>query len=100
MEFGKKIFIWISPLPLILFFALSIYVSRYEGWGAWAAAPMLLPPVFLSFIMLITGVGFTIHSRKLRESTVSLVLATSIAGSLFIFLLGRAVLKELAKSFL
>jgi hypothetical protein len=100
MKFGKKIFIWASPLPLLLFFALSIYVRRYDGWGAWAAAPMLLPPVFLSFLMLITGGGLILHSRKIKESLVGLLVATLVAGSLFIFLLARATLMELARSFL
>lgn len=100
MEVGKKIYTWSSPLPLILFFALSIYVSKYEGWGAWAAAPMLLPPVFLSFVMLVTGVGLIFHSRKLQESSGRLYFATLISSSLFLFLLGRAALMELAKSFL
>ncbi len=100
MSLGKKIYIWSSPLPLILFFALSLYVQKYEGWGAWAAAPMLLPPVFLSLIMLVTGLGFTLHSRKMQESSGGLIIATFVAGALFIFLLVRAVLMELAKSFL
>ncbi len=29
----QKIFIWTSPLPLLLFWGLSIYVNQYEGWG-------------------------------------------------------------------
>ena len=100
MSLVKNIYIWSCPLPLILLFALSVYIRKYDGWGAWAAAPMLLPAVLLSFIMLITGLGFIVHSRKLKESSGRLIIATLVAGSLFLFLLVRATLMELARSFL
>ena len=36
-------------------------VDRYDGWGAWAAAPVLLLPVALS--ALFVGVGLLVISR-------------------------------------
>ena len=99
MRLAKKIFIWSCPLPLLIFLALSFYLRRYDGWGAWAAAPMLLPPVFLSFFMLIAGAGLAVHSRKSDESGVALIVASLVAGSLFLFLLARAAFMELARSF-
>lgn len=36
-------------------------VDRYDGWGAWAAAPLLLVPVAIS--ALFVGVGLLIVGR-------------------------------------
>jgi len=99
MSLAKKLYIWSCPLPLILLFALSLYIRKYDGWGAWAAAPMLLPAVLLSLIILVTGLGFIVHSRKSQERSGRLIIATLVAGALFIFLLLRAILMEIERSF-
>lgn len=99
MRLGKKIFIWTCALPPLLFWALWLYAGTFEGWGAWAAGPMLIPPLFLSFAMLITGTGLVIHSRKLNESAAGLIIATLVAGSLFLYMLAKAAFMELARSF-
>jgi hypothetical protein len=47
-------------------FAAWIYarsvVDRYDGWGAWAAAPLLLLPVAVS--ALFVGVGLFLVGRR------------------------------------
>lgn len=37
-------------------------IDRYDGWGAWAAAPLLLVPVAAS--ALLVGVGLLLASRS------------------------------------
>ncbi len=96
---GKKIFIWACPLPQLVFWPLWFYVETFEGWGAWAAGPMLIPPIILSFFMLIIGAGLIVHSRKSNESAVGLTIATLIASSLAIFFLVKGAFMELARSF-
>jgi hypothetical protein len=42
-------------------------VGRYDGWGAWAAAPLLLVPVAVS--ALFVGVGLLLASGPGAERT-------------------------------
>jgi hypothetical protein len=54
-------------VPATLWVATLLYIRPYDGWGAWAAAPLLLP---------------------------SLVLGVA-AGACGVFLLGRAIVRRL-----
>ena len=99
MRCAKKFYFWTCPIPQLSFWALWFYVGTFEGWGQWAAGPMLLPPLFLSLVMLITGAGFVIHSRKRNKSVVGLTIATLVAGSLALWFLVKAIAMELARSF-
>ena len=96
---AKKIFIWTSALPQLSFWALWFYTETFDGWGQWAAGPMLIPPIFLSLVMLITGAGFVVHSRKMNESGAGLIIATLVAGSLALWVLVKGIAMELARSF-
>lgn len=35
-------------MPAALWVATLLYIRPYDGWGAWAAAPLLLPSILLS----------------------------------------------------
>lgn len=52
-----KIFAYICWIPLALWIAANVYVSRFEGWGAWAAAPVLVGPLVLSVLFGIFGIS-------------------------------------------
>lgn len=39
----RRLYVAFSPTPLLLFALLLVYMGTLEGWGAWAAAPMILP---------------------------------------------------------
>ena len=48
-------------VPAIAWLYARSVVERYDGWGAWAAAPLLLLPVALS--ALFVGIGLLMISR-------------------------------------
>lgn len=57
------LFVWTSWIPLTALVAVDLYVDRFEGWGQWAAAPLLLAPVILSGVFVLVGVGLTLRDR-------------------------------------
>jgi hypothetical protein len=62
---GRTFFVWISWLPLASFVATNVYVDRFDGWGQWAAAPMLLAPILLSLVVLVVG-ALAVRDEQLR----------------------------------
>ena len=51
-----RIFRWTSWIPLATFVTAHLYVDRFDGWGAWAAAPILLIPIVISAGYMLAGV--------------------------------------------
>ena len=45
-------FRWLSWIPAAAWLGLRQVVGGYEGWGRWAAAPLLLLPVALSTLFV------------------------------------------------
>ena len=69
--------------------AMTSYVSRFDGWGAWAAAPLLLVPPALS--VLVTGIGvlrLLAIRREGRPGAIALAL-TAIAAIPMLWFLWR-----------
>jgi hypothetical protein len=95
----QKIFIWTSPLPLLLFWGLTFYVNQYEGWDQRSAGILLLGPVLLSLLMAVMGVILIVRARKQKTPVANLWFSTLMAGSLVLFLLVKGVAFELTKSF-
>ena len=46
---------WLCWLPLVTLAATELYVGRFDGWGAWAASPVLLVPAFVSLVVVLIG---------------------------------------------
>jgi hypothetical protein len=46
---------WLCWLPLAALFGVELYVSNFDGWGAWASAPLLLVPGLMSFTLVLMG---------------------------------------------
>jgi len=76
-----------GPLALWL---LAGYVTRdYDGWGAWAAAPMFLPAVLLSIGLGCAGVVVVLSDAYARRRPDwALIAATLLAGSVILYLVG------------
>ena len=64
-----KYFRLLSWVPVMAWVCASSVVDRYDGWGAWAAAPLLLLPVALS--ALFVGVGLLVISRPTKGRPVT-----------------------------
>ncbi len=77
----RQIFLLTSWIPLASLIALLRYVKRFDGWGAWGAAPLFLPVIGLSAIMGL--VGIVLYFRQLRNGhrDFRLLAATLLAGS-------------------
>ena len=99
MEKITKIYFILSPLPLVLIGLISIYVRQFEGWGAWAAAPMLIPPFILSFIMGLWGILLIRQAKRKNAPEGKLMLAALLAGSLAIWAIIRIGWMEFRSSF-
>lgn len=95
----QKIFIWTSPLPLLTFWGLSIYVNQFEGWGQWAAGIILLIPVLLSLVMGVMGVVLIVCAKKKQAPVANLWLSTLMAGSVGLYILAKGIVQEFTKSF-
>lgn len=69
-----------------------IYVGRYDGWGAWAAAPMLLLPIGLSALMAAVGLGLCLGELKRDGIGLATTLTTVLAALPVIWFAVRVVL--------
>ena len=95
----QKIFIWTSPLPLLIFWLVTLYARQFEGWGRGAAGILLLGPILLSFLMGGMGVVLIVQAHKQKAPTANLWLSTLMATSLFLYFLAKGVVLELVSSF-
>ena len=95
----QKNFIWTSPLPLLIFWGLSIYLKQFEGWGQWAGGILLLGPVLLSLLMAVMGVVLIVQARKKNEPAANLWVSTLMSGSIILYVLARVAVLQLTKIF-
>jgi hypothetical protein len=95
----QKIFIWTGPLPLLLFWVLSIDVNRHEGMGQWAAGQVLIAPLFLSLGMGVTGLVLIVIAKKKKEPVANLWFSTLMAGSIILYVLVRGAILQLTEIF-
>ena len=68
-------------IPGLLWIGLDVYVNRFEGWGQWAAAPILLIPLLASAVFILIGLT-VVWSRYRRQRSISKIdaLATFVSG--------------------
>jgi membrane protein YdbS with pleckstrin-like domain len=80
---------WFCWVPLILLGLTELYVRGFDGWGAWAAAPLLLVPAVISLVIVTWG--FLECLRELRDGRLSQAAAlyTLIAALPLLWLLVR-----------
>ncbi len=95
----RKIFIWTSPLPLLMFWGLSIYIRQFDAWGRSAGAVLFLGPFLLSLLMGILGLVLIVDAKKKKEPVNNLWFSTLIAGSMGLYILAKGIVIELTKSF-
>lgn len=73
-------------VPAALWALTLLYIRPYDGWGAWAAAPLLLPSFILSAVWGIVGLGLIIAAASRdRRLDPPLVAATLLSGSVVIY---------------
>lgn len=79
-----RAYVAISPAPLLLFVLFLRYTGRLEGWGAWAAGPLVLPVIGLSAAVGIYGIHLAVRATSVRWRTI-LTAAAILAGSVAIW---------------
>ena len=80
---------WLCWMPLILLCVTEFYVREFDGWGAWAAAPILLVPGIISLAIVIWGIlecAAEIRHGKLSQAA---PMYTLIAGLPLLWLVVR-----------
>ncbi len=82
----------LSWLPVAVFAGTWAYIGRYEGWGAWAAGPLLLIPIGLSAAMAVVGLGFCYGAVKRGGVDLGTALATLLAALPTIWFAVRVIL--------
>ena len=70
----------LAALPAPLGFAwATAAVQRYEGWGQWAAAPMLLLPLGYGLLVALAASGAAWRAHRARRSSAAALLGCAIA---------------------
>lgn len=71
---------WLCWLPLVALLVVELEVQRYDGWGAWAAAPLLLVPALIGLPLAIVGAADTIAAARARAPIGESARATALAA--------------------
>jgi len=78
----RRLYVVFSPTPLLVFVLFLSYTGSLEGWGAWAAGPMILPIGAFSAIYGVYGIWLSARADSVKWRTLlaaSAVLAGSVA---------------------
>ena len=60
---------------------IELYIRKFDGWGAWASAPLLLVPAMISLPMVILGLlkcGAAVRARTPLFATVFCAFVSAI----------------------
>lgn len=83
-------------VPAAALAGMMIYVQQFEGWGQWAAAPMLLLPVILSGVMTAWGLLRVLAERRAGRPHAGTWVAAAIAAIPLFWILYRLLLTSAA----
>lgn len=71
---------WVCWLPLISLLGIELYVRNFDGWGAWASAPLLLVPAIVSLPIVILGLLKCIAAMRARAPLFATVFFTFVSA--------------------
>lgn len=90
----QKVFIWTSPLPLLMLLGVWVYMKQQDGWGQFAASYLFVVPVLLSPLMGILGLVLIAVEKKKKQPVANLWFSTLMAGSVVIFIVCAIIIDE------
>lgn len=93
----RKIFIWTSPLPLLILSGLWIYAKQVKGWEIFGIIFLFTVPLVLSLLMTVMGEVLIVRTRKKSEPVAVLWINTLMAGSIFLFFLALQMMNAFDK---
>jgi len=77
---------WVPTACLV---AIEIYASNFDGWGAWATAPLFLVPLVLSLTIASAGAVQCLFEFRAGSTRLSSIVFTFLAGLPLLWLLVR-----------
>ena len=92
LEKLRSIYFYICWLPLGLYVLSDVYITYTTGWGQWAIGVVVMPPMLLSAAFLLAGLFIVSEAAKNKDPVLKLALATSVAGSVFIWFVSRTLI--------
>ena len=92
----RATYFYICWLPLGLYILSDVYISTSTGWGQWAIGVVALPPMLLSAAFLLAGLFIISEAIQAGAPVVKVGFATFIAGSVFLWFVGRTLIQVLA----
>lgn len=87
-----RLYIAAAPAPLILLLLFLRYTGHLQGWGAWAAAPMIIPVIVLSGLMGVYGINRAARGSN-RRHRVFLAGAAMLSGAVAIWFAVEALIR-------
>ncbi len=76
-------------LPAACLVAVELYARGFDGWGAWATAPLFLPPLILSLAIAAAGARDAFSEARSGSPRTSTLVYTAFAASPFAWLMVR-----------
>jgi hypothetical protein len=78
---------WLCWLPLACLLVTEVYIRNFDGWGAWAAAPLLLVPALIGLALAIAGLRDCVAAAR-SGGPLRSALAFTLVAALPLFWLG------------
>ncbi len=84
----------LAALPSPLGYAwASVEVSRYDGWGQWAAAPLLLAPLGYGLLVGLLAAGAAVAAARARRPYGAALLGATLALAPWFLVLARNLVR-------
>ena len=71
---------WLCGAPLVALLGIELSIRHYDGWGAWASAPLLLVPALLGLPIVILGLADCLAAARVRAPTRGVLLCMLVAA--------------------
>ncbi len=76
-------------IPAATFVAVEIYAAQFDGWGAWATAPLFLVPLILSVVIATAGLVKCVVVFRSGSGRMLDILFTAVAALPLLWLVLR-----------
>jgi hypothetical protein len=71
---------WLCGVPLASLLSIELYIRNFDGWGAWASAPLLLVPAIVSLPLAIFGLVDCVATARARAPLAGALLSTLVSA--------------------
>jgi hypothetical protein len=71
---------WLSWLPVASLLGIELYIRNFDGWGAWASAPLLLVPAIVSLPIVVLGLFECVAAMNARAPVLAPSLLTVVSA--------------------